>query len=54
VDDWSPLDELMPLDEWSALERDVLLKGSILVVVRGRDGSPRAGKQVTVRGCGFV
>jgi hypothetical protein len=54
VDDWSPLDDLMSFDEWSALQRDVLLKGWVLVIVRGRDGSPRVGKKVTVRGCGFV
>ena len=56
----------MPIDVKAALsaeptvreanwtERDVLLKGSILVVVRARDGSPRAGMRVTIRGCGFV
>jgi hypothetical protein len=36
VDDWSPLDDLMPFEEWSALDRDVLLKGTLLVVVRRR------------------
>jgi hypothetical protein len=36
------------------LEDDILLKGSVLVVVRDRAGTPRAGQQVVVRGCGFV
>jgi hypothetical protein len=54
VEEWSPLDDLMPFDELSALERDVLLKGSLLIVVRRPDGSPRAGKKVVIRGCGFV
>lgn len=40
--------------EFSPLEDDVLLKGSLLIVVRGRDGQPRPGKQVQVRGCGFI
>jgi len=44
----------MPFDEWTPLRRDVLLKGSLLVVVRARDGSPLAGKKVTIRGCGFT
>jgi hypothetical protein len=42
------------MDDWSPLEEDVLLKGSLLVIVRGRDGRPRPGKTVVVRGCGFV
>jgi hypothetical protein len=54
VDDWTPLDDSMPLEEWTPLDRDVMLKGSVLVSVRKRDGSPRVGKKVTIRGCGFV
>jgi hypothetical protein len=42
------------MDDWSPLEEDVLLKGSLLVTVRGRDGRPREGKRVVVKGCGFV
>ena len=42
------------MEEWSPLEEDVLLKGSLLVIVRGRDGLPREGKKVRVKGCGFV
>ena len=52
--DWTPLDDLMPFDEGDSLQRDVLLKGWISVVVRDRDGSPRVGKTVKIRGCGFV
>ena len=54
VDDWTPLDDLMRPDDWTPLDRDVLLKGLVSVVVRARDGSPRVGKRVTIRGCGFV
>jgi hypothetical protein len=54
VDEWSPFDDMMPFDRIGPLQREVLLKGSILVVVTGRDGSPRVGKKVTIRGCGFV
>jgi hypothetical protein len=42
------------MEEWSPLEEDVLLKGSLLVIVRGRDGRPRAEQRVVVKGCGFV
>jgi hypothetical protein len=43
------------MDDWSPLEKDVLLKGSLLVRVIGRrDRRPRAEKRVVVRGCGFV
>lgn len=42
------------MEEWSPLEEDVLLKGSLLVIVRGRDGRPRPDKRVMVKGCGFV
>ena len=48
MDDWTPLDDLMPFDEWTPLQRDVLLKGSLLVVVRSHDGSPRVGEEVPV------
>ena len=54
VDDWSPPDDTLPFAEWSSLRHEVLLKGSLLVIVTDRDGSPRAGERVTVRGCGFV
>ncbi len=54
VDDWSPLDDAMPFDGGTPLQRDVLLRGWLLVVVTARDGSPRAGKKVTIRGCGFT
>ena len=54
VDDWTPLDDAMPFDEGTPLQRDVLLKGWLLVVVRARDGSPMAGMKVRVRGCGFT
>jgi hypothetical protein len=43
------------MGDWSPLEDDVLLKGSLLVVVRSRrDKRPLPGKRVVVRGCGFV
>jgi hypothetical protein len=42
------------MGDWSPLERDVLLKGLLTVVVRRRDGSPCRGERVVVRGCGFV
>jgi hypothetical protein len=42
------------MGDWSPLEDDVLLKGTVTVVVRRRDGRPRAGQRVIVRGCGFV
>jgi hypothetical protein len=45
--------ERSAMSEWSPLEDDVLLKGTLLVVVKGRDGKPRAGKRVQVKGCGF-
>ncbi len=54
MDDWTPLDDAMPFDEGTPLQRDVLLKGWLLVVVTDRDGSPRAGMKVRVRGCGFT
>ena len=54
MDDWTPFDDTMPFDERTPLQRDVLLKGWLLVVVTDRDGSPRAGKKVTIRGCGFT
>jgi hypothetical protein len=41
------------MDDWSPLEEDVLLKGRLTVVVRRRDGRPRAGQRVMIRGCGF-
>jgi hypothetical protein len=42
------------MGDWSPLEEDVFLKGTLTVVVRRRNGRPRAGQQVRVRGCGFV
>lgn len=42
------------MSDWSPLEDDVLLTGSLLVVVRNRHGRPLADKQVVVSGCGFV
>jgi len=42
------------MEDWSPLEEDVLLKGSLYIVVRGPDGRPRAGRRVLVKGCGFV
>lgn len=42
------------MGDWSPLEEDVLLKGTLTVIVRRPDGRPRAGQQVVVRGCGFV
>ena len=54
MDDWSPLDDLLPFDISGPLQRDVLLKGSLHIVVRRPDGSPRPGKKVTIQGCGFM
>ena len=54
MDDWSSLDDEMPFEEGTPLRRDVLLKGWLLVVVTDRDGCPRAGEKVTIRGCGFT
>jgi hypothetical protein len=42
------------MSDWSPLDEDVLLKGSLLVIVRRPDGRPRAGQRVDVQGCGFV
>lgn len=42
------------MEDWSPLEEDVLLKGMLTVIVSGRNGSPRAGQQVLISGCGFV
>ncbi len=42
------------MDDWSPLEEDVLLKGTLLVTVRRPDGRPRAGQRVVIKGCGFV
>jgi hypothetical protein len=39
----------------SPFESDVYLKGTLLVIVRGRsDGRPRSGQRVVVHACGFV
>jgi hypothetical protein len=55
VDDfWSPLDDLSRFEACGPLQGDVLLKGSLLIVVCRPDGSPRSGEKVTIRGCGFV
>jgi hypothetical protein len=43
------------MSDWSPLEEDVYLKGTLLVRVTSRkDHRPRVGKRVQVRGCGFV
>ena len=42
------------MGDWSPLEDDVLLKGTLTVIVRRRDGRPCVGRRVVVRGCGFV
>jgi hypothetical protein len=42
------------MDDWSPLEDDVFLKGTLTVVVRRRDGRPCRGERVSIRGCGFV
>jgi hypothetical protein len=43
------------MSDWSPLEEDVLLKGTLLVRVIGKHNrQPLAGKRVTVQGCGFV
>jgi hypothetical protein len=43
------------MDDWSPLKDDVLLKGTLLVIVRGRrDGRPQSGNRVVVKGCVFV
>jgi len=43
------------MNDWSPLEDDVLLTGTLTVRVTGRrDRAPRPGVKVAVRGCGFV
>lgn len=42
------------MENWSPLDDDVLLTGTLLVRVLGRDGQPRAGRRVVIRGCGFM
>jgi hypothetical protein len=43
------------MENRSPFEKDVWLKGEVLVIVRGkRDGRPRAGERVAVHACGFV
>lgn len=42
------------MSDWSPLDDDVYLKGTLTVIVRRRDGKPKAGQLVVVRGCGFV
>ena len=41
------------MNDWSPLEEDVLLKGSLSVRVVGKDRLPQPKRRV-VRGCGFV
>lgn len=42
------------MDDWSPLDDDVWLKGTLVVIVTSRrDGRPLPGRQVTVQGCGF-
>jgi hypothetical protein len=43
------------MNDWSPLDEDVLLKGTLFVRVMSRaSGTPLPGKRVVVRGCGFV
>ncbi len=42
------------MGDWSPLEDDVLLKGSLTVIVTRPNGRPCAGQRVVVKGCGFV
>jgi hypothetical protein len=42
------------MDDFSPLEEDVWLKGTLIVHVVGRDGRPLLGKIVRVQGCGFT
>jgi hypothetical protein len=50
-----PNQETIDMSEWSPLEGDVLLKGTLRVIVRGRrDRRPRAGQRLLVKGCGFI
>ncbi len=42
------------MGDWSPLDEDILLKGTLTVVVRRRDGRPSRGQRVSVRGCGFI
>jgi hypothetical protein len=42
------------MDDWSPLEEGVLLKGNLLITVRGPDGRLRRGQRVVIKGCGFV
>jgi hypothetical protein len=43
------------MSEWSPFEKDVLLKGILLVRVTGRrDRRPRANQQVAISACGFI
>jgi hypothetical protein len=43
------------MGDWSPLDEDTLLKGTLLVRIIGReDGQPRPGRRVSVHGCGFV
>jgi hypothetical protein len=46
--------EGVQVGDWSPLEDDVLLKGTLTVVVRRRDGRPRVGWRVLVRACGYI
>lgn len=42
------------MSDWSPLGDDVLLKGTLTVLVRRPDGRPYPGRRVVVRACGFV
>jgi hypothetical protein len=42
------------MHDWSPLERDVLLKGTLTVIVRRADGAPCRNQRITIRGCGFA
>jgi hypothetical protein len=43
------------MGDWSPLDEDVLLRGTLTIRVTSRkDGRPVAGQRVLVRGCGFA
>jgi hypothetical protein len=45
--------ETRAMDDFSPLEEDVWLKGTLIIHVVGRNGKPLPGKVVHVQGCGF-
>jgi hypothetical protein len=42
------------MNDFSPLEDDVWLKGTLVVFAVSRRGQPQPGKQVLVRACGFA